>query len=532
MKTILPALFLSCILFTRSAMAGVPLYNSYPSANAVIFLDFDGHTVTGTSWNFTGSIVCGGAGLDSSQVTAVFNRVAEDYRPFNINITTDSVIFLRAPMNSRMRVIVTVTSEWYGQSGGVSFINSFTWGDDTPCFVFSALLGFDTKYIGEASSHEAGHTLGLYHQSKYDSNCVKLSEYNYGSGTGEIGWAPIMGAGYYQNLTLWNNGPNSYGCNSSQSDLDIITGINGFSYRPDDHQEKFNRATNIPLTGNQFTISGVIEQRTDKDVFKFNLPARKRFRLSVVPYNIGTGNNGADIDLSVSLFGNSEKKLLAINNPGIVLNCFIDTILNAGTYYLRIEGSGNIYASNYASLGSYSLQGLLEPDTSFIPARPFLEGHLLDATHRLSWDRNAITAVETETLEVAPDGSDFNPVSPVFYQDRHLLYKPVAGSVFRYRLKVVYTDGHTSYSNIVSLTPQKNVRGPRLRTNLISTNMLTVIADGVYNYYISDLSGRMVGQGILSGDSRISIPGISDAGMYIIRFMNDKGSWDEKFIRQ
>jgi hypothetical protein len=62
--------------------------------------------------------------------------------------------------------------------------------------------------------------------------------------------------------------------------------------------------------------------------------------------------------------------------------------------------------------------------------------------------------------------------------------------------------------------------------------MLTVIADGVYNYYISDLSGRMVGQGILSGDSRISIPGISDAGMYIIRFMNDKGSWDEKFIRQ
>ena len=56
----------------------VPILNSYPSASAVLFLDFDGHTVAGTSWNYNGPIECGGSGLNTTQITEVFNRVAED----------------------------------------------------------------------------------------------------------------------------------------------------------------------------------------------------------------------------------------------------------------------------------------------------------------------------------------------------------------------------------------------------------------------------------------------------------------------
>ena len=107
------------------------------------------------------------------QITEVFNRVAEDYRPFTINVTTDSTKYLSAPVNQRTRVVITVTSDWYGSAGGVSFVNSFTWGDNTPCFVFSELLGYKPKNIAEAASHEAGHTLGLRHQSTYDANCAK-----------------------------------------------------------------------------------------------------------------------------------------------------------------------------------------------------------------------------------------------------------------------------------------------------------------------------------------------------------------------
>src|SRR5436853_4729854 len=192
---------LSCLLIVLCACnlfsgAQVSIYNSYPDAAPVIFLDFDGHTVSGTGWNSEGPIYCGASGLTATQIAEVFNRVAEDYRPFTVNVTTDSTKYLSAPVNQRMRVIITVTSDWYGSAGGVAFVNSFTWGDNTPCFVFSALLNYNTKNISEASAHEAGHTLGLRHQSVYDVNCVKTSEYNPGIGTGDISWAPIMGVGY------------------------------------------------------------------------------------------------------------------------------------------------------------------------------------------------------------------------------------------------------------------------------------------------------------------------------------------------
>src|SRR5882762_9768940 len=95
---------LIALLFASAvtARAQVPVLNSYPSATAVVFLDFDGQTVTNTSWNTNGPIVCGAAGLTNAQITTVFDRVSEDYRPFNINITTDSTKYWAAPANRRM----------------------------------------------------------------------------------------------------------------------------------------------------------------------------------------------------------------------------------------------------------------------------------------------------------------------------------------------------------------------------------------------------------------------------------------------
>src|SRR5690348_12150727 len=145
----------------------VPKYNSYSAAAATAYLDFDGQVVRGTAWNWDDAINARPAPLTTAIITEVFNRVAEDFRIFNINITTDSAVFKKAPPSKRVRVIVTPTSEWYGNSAGVSFVNSFTWGDDTPAWVFTKLLEDKAKYIAEAVSHEIGHTLGLQHQSTY-----------------------------------------------------------------------------------------------------------------------------------------------------------------------------------------------------------------------------------------------------------------------------------------------------------------------------------------------------------------------------
>src|SRR5687768_4852018 len=173
----------------------IPKFNSNSEASATVYLDFDGHLVKGTAWNWDSTIHAKPSTLSSSSVTEVFNRVAEDFRIFNLNITTDSFVFKKAPSGKRMRIIITPTSKWFGNSAGVSFVNSFTWGDDTPAWVFSTLLENNPKYIAEATSHEIGHTLGLQHQSTYTKNCDLVNEYAEGKGSGEIGWAPIMGVG-------------------------------------------------------------------------------------------------------------------------------------------------------------------------------------------------------------------------------------------------------------------------------------------------------------------------------------------------
>ena len=78
MKTV----YQNCLLFILTfigtlASAQAPVLSSYPVSANVIFLDFDGHTVTGTSWNSSGAIVCEEATLSASQITTIYNRVAK-----------------------------------------------------------------------------------------------------------------------------------------------------------------------------------------------------------------------------------------------------------------------------------------------------------------------------------------------------------------------------------------------------------------------------------------------------------------------
>ncbi|HKH60193.1 MAG TPA: hypothetical protein VKA49_05150, partial [Flavitalea sp.] len=154
MKTFLSILLAAII--TVNAYSQVPVISSYSGTSATIFLDFDGHYVAGTPWNWAGPINAQPAALSTSQITEIYNRVAEDYGIFNLNITTDSIEYLAAPATSRMRIIITPTSSWYGSAGGVSFVGSFKWGNETPAWVFSTLLGNSGKKIAEAISHEAG----------------------------------------------------------------------------------------------------------------------------------------------------------------------------------------------------------------------------------------------------------------------------------------------------------------------------------------------------------------------------------------
>jgi hypothetical protein len=187
---------------------GDTTYNPPPTGNAVILLDFDGHTYSGSYW--AGPMTFAYSGMNETEIRTVLDSMQADYSEFSVTVTADESVYYAAPANRRVRVVITESWEWYGQAGGVAYLGSFTWGNETPAFVFPSLLGYSAKNVWEAAAHEAGHTLNLRHQADWVDG-VKVSDYREGV---------IMGVGYYRPNVYWTVGLNSYG--QLQDDKAII----------------------------------------------------------------------------------------------------------------------------------------------------------------------------------------------------------------------------------------------------------------------------------------------------------------------
>src|SRR5438045_954509 len=171
----------------------------------------------------------------------VWQRVAEKYSPFNINVTTVD------PGNinnlETEKVVIGGDSTWLGQpAGGVAMVDSFSsthplMGDNI-VFVFPTGSAND-QLIAENTAHEAGHGFGLQHQSTYNTSNVRTEQYNTNGNSMEK--APIMGLSRNANRGLWWNGTseirNPFNGNLPivQDDLAVITKAqNGVTYRTDD----------------------------------------------------------------------------------------------------------------------------------------------------------------------------------------------------------------------------------------------------------------------------------------------------------
>ena len=109
----------------------IPLLESYPGGSAVVYLDFDGHTTSNTSWN---TQFRNGADIVSAPFTTFglrwehrlgksfaqgvelfWVRVANAFEPFTVNVTTDETVYNNAPPANRVRVVISPTGSWYGQ---------------------------------------------------------------------------------------------------------------------------------------------------------------------------------------------------------------------------------------------------------------------------------------------------------------------------------------------------------------------------------------------------------------------------------
>lgn len=531
MKKILSSFVLYILLTSLNSFA-LPKLSSLTTAPSTIFLDFDGHYVTATIWNGGNSIDCAPSGMNDEQITEIFNRVSEDYRPFNIDITTDSTVFLAAPLTNRIRIIVTTTSAWYTGVGGVAFVGSFTWGDDTPAFVFSNRLGpFNPKIISESCSHESGHTVGLSHQSKYDGNCALTATYNEGEGSGETGWAPIMGNSYYKNHTGWNNGPTPGGCTFLQDNLTIITTRNGFSYRPDDHSDDANiKPTEIIINDKAFTTNGIITTTIDKDVFALDLSQTGLVHFSALPFSVGANDNGADLDIKITLL-DALMQPINVYNPDDLLDVVFDTTLTAGRYYVMLDGTGNNFSSDYGSLGSYTIAGTFTP-SDINPIRDIaLTGDVYNTEHRLNWNILSNEPVKKLSIENSSDGTHFKSLDNIDCKAKNFKYNPFKTADVYYRLKVTSVIDETIYSNVIVLKSNGKLSKPFTISTVVHDEIL-VNASKNYTYLLSDISGRTIANGSNSaGLKRININN-HPYGIYVMQIISENERITERIIRQ
>jgi len=338
-----------------------------PGANKVIFLDFDGHQSKNNGWghnitfpafNTSGSASSFTNG-ELQSIIAHWEYIKEDFAPYNVDVTTEEpdIDYLRkSTVNDQkwgIRCLFTQITQGFGSgSGGVALLGTFTDFQDTPCFAFNK--GDNTGSM--TGSHEIGHTLNLQHDG------LNGSSYHPGTGSGSTSWGPIMGAPFGKTVVQWSNGDYA-GSTTTQDDTGFIGGFaNGISVKPDDHGDSVGLGTQLAIAcpGTSFaTVSGVIQTRTDVDVFEFTTVGGSA-SISATPWN-----PGPNLDIRLELY-NSAGSLIASHDPNGSTNASISQSLGAGSYSVLIDGVGKsgVY-SDYGSQGQYDLSVTATPLSAF-----------------------------------------------------------------------------------------------------------------------------------------------------------------------
>jgi hypothetical protein len=354
------------------------LLHSRPASTHVIYLDFDGTTVSGTAWN-DGGLPDGtyaGYSLDGSpafndaekeQVQSVWQRVSEDYAAFDVDVTTqdpgaaaidrtnagDQAFGTRALISDDTTVAAAVCNS---SCGGIAYIGVFdeigaSHSYHLPAFVFGHLLANnDTKDIAEAVSHEVGHNFGLGHDgnSASTSGCSNLGYY-----CGHAMWAPIMGVGYQRPVVQWSKGQYT-NANNTQDDLTVIA-TGGAPVVADEAGDTVGTAAaGIP-------VRAYITSAADTDTFALGTCA------GTLTVSAAGAPPSQDLDIQLELLDAGGSVIDTANPASAVVNRDSATGLNAslsvgvasGAYYARVDGVGNGTGTtgytDYASIGAYTL---------------------------------------------------------------------------------------------------------------------------------------------------------------------------------
>ncbi|MDR0901197.1 MAG: M12 family metallo-peptidase, partial [Opitutaceae bacterium] len=417
-----------------SADRPIPQLESRPGAQAVLFLNFNGTPGVYPRWNEGLSIAIQPSNLSEEDIAYVWKSVSEDYRSFNVNITTIRQRYDSASKNRRMECIITPTDTAEPGAGGVAYLHSFYWGNgteshndlnrDTCCWVFNTTA----DGVAEAASHELGHTLGLSHDA---SGGASPGDNVYYAGHEDGSWGPIMGSSYKMRVTQWSKGEYA-DANNTEDDISIIaTGsgnasatpwganVNGVGFAADGVGNNRFSATSLSLTsGSTFgQSSGILLGDTNSKMYRVTLPGDAPFY--AVSFHAKPAETRPNVKLGLELqpfvYGQSAIATGGESDSSS-LEARIDSLVLEGgaTYYLQVKGiayngaDGNIAASGftaYGSAGEYTLEGSFYPYSKAVELQrlPTNTEGVLDFDVALVAVVNAYPKAQIE-WKMSPDG--------------------------------------------------------------------------------------------------------------------------------
>ncbi|MBR0239208.1 MAG: hypothetical protein IJQ39_14025 [Thermoguttaceae bacterium] len=414
-----------------------------------IYLDFNGHLTYGTNWNndenyMNQDVIVTPSCLDlftAEDIYFIWKAVYEDYAIYDVDVTTqftsldDLTITSSRDKKYGMRAAIGGTSEEVLgiNVGGIAFKGVFSWYYGTsnssslysPAFVFpGSLSNYEPKYVGDAISHEIGHTLGLSHDG-YGS-----SEYYAGSD----GWGPIMGDPYHQVLSQWSKGEYSGASNTSQDD---VKQINQYLSFKTDSDNSASAATVLTLNSTGVCASGVITSSSSTYVYSGSQIDKDYdwYKLSLTPgiYSFEVGgeyssipeDNISNLNAHVDVYCDTDSNYSAVasaaphtGEDADIVETITIYVTTPGVYYLRVTGEGKgtpvngVYSagdySDYGSLGNYTITCTLFDDHEIESTVVTTLNDAVDSTDGLISLREAIlyaSSGDTVTFDSSLNGS-------------------------------------------------------------------------------------------------------------------------------
>lgn len=343
----------------------IPKLSSNPGASNTLYLDFNGHQD-----QFLG------LGIDTQPfdqdrnpevlsttelaiIQDTWDTIAEDFAGFDINVTTV------ASGNAATEMRLVFGGRWQDNVMTKSFVHENAASGVSPMDAFTNSLHSNTAYvftqtifnaspaqigeiIGNVGSHEAGHAFGVHHKSDWSGN-AKQNEYS----SGGSDWLPIMGSSFASGRAIWTRDEMQHPTNPKleirgDNDVAILTEVLGA--RADDHTDSLSDALHIGTVesdGDVLITHGNIEDRLDRDVFRFDVGAQGSAKLQVLVHDVAP-----NLD-SVLEIGNADNgQVLATYNQSGALGNLDYLLVSPGSYFARVSGANQFRGD----IGQYSLR--------------------------------------------------------------------------------------------------------------------------------------------------------------------------------